>query len=111
MLHNLGLTAFDQGNYERASRLLEEALTMAYPTGGPDAIASSLNNLALVALARGEFERATALQQEALRLWLTIGKKEGIAHSLENLALTRFRGRNCDAPPSSLGQRNQCEYS
>jgi tetratricopeptide (TPR) repeat protein len=83
---NLGLVAYDQGDYARARSLYEQAITIQRELGDSQRTAISLNNLALVASAQGDRNQATALLKESLRIRCELGDKKGINYALEGLA-------------------------
>ncbi len=84
-LNSLGLVACGTGDYERASVLCHEALSLARESGDVRASARSLNTLGLVASVRGDTGRATALHKESLALFRDLGEKLGIAQCFGNL--------------------------
>jgi non-specific serine/threonine protein kinase len=62
----LGDVARQRGNYERATRLVEESLALYQEAGDKPGIAWTLGNLANVAGDRGDHERAKQLYEEGI---------------------------------------------
>lgn len=65
-LRNLGRSALDVPDYERAQALGEAGLTLSRETGKRDMVAQCLVLLGRVAMAQGEFSRAQALFEAAI---------------------------------------------
>jgi tetratricopeptide (TPR) repeat protein len=68
LLNNLGVIYTDQGNYEQAEPLLQQALRIRKKgLGGPTSpeVADSLNNLANLYEMQGKYEQAESLYQQA----------------------------------------------
>jgi tetratricopeptide (TPR) repeat protein len=86
-LRNLGLGAYDEGDYNRAKALLEEAMQIGMTLGERLNFGSICNNLALVSLACGEIARAAELQLTAMEHWRRFNYEDGIGSCFENLAL------------------------
>ncbi|MEZ4733373.1 MAG: tetratricopeptide repeat protein [Caldilineaceae bacterium] len=84
-LNNLGILAYEQGDYRRARALHEESLALKRAMGDKQGIATSLNNLGNWALTQGDYGTARRLQEESLALKREVGDKQGIATSLNNL--------------------------
>ena len=87
LLNSRGLAAYDVGDYDRATALLEESLSLARSLRAWHGVALAMNNLALVAQERRDFAQAMSLQAEALDLWEDIGNLDGIADCLQNFAM------------------------
>jgi predicted ATPase/transcriptional regulator with XRE-family HTH domain len=79
--------ADNQGDYERATALNEEALALQRAAGDRRGIAASLNGLGNSAQKQGRYEEAAALHEEALALRRVLGDLGGIAASLSNLGI------------------------
>lgn len=94
----LGHVALLHGDYERANRCQEAALTLMREIGDamPIATASAstvLGNLAEIAVNQGEYARAARLAEEALAIQREIGWGWGAAQSLHTLAsIARHQG-------------------
>jgi tetratricopeptide (TPR) repeat protein len=67
-LDNLGFVAQLQGNYEGATRYLEESLALAQAIGNRQGEANTLLNLGHVATAQERREEAAVFYQQALKL-------------------------------------------
>ncbi len=87
VLTSLGMLVWQQGEYERAEALQEEALALYREAGYERGAANALNSLGLVALDRGEYHRAKGFFEESLRLREGVGDAWGVAVSLNNLGL------------------------
>jgi tetratricopeptide (TPR) repeat protein len=74
------------GDYERAERLKQEALSLARRRRDDRAVAAILVELGEIARARGDIERARTQYGEALTLRRSIGLPKGIAHALGGIA-------------------------
>jgi non-specific serine/threonine protein kinase len=93
-LNGAGNLAFNQGDYDQATALYEEALALRRKFGDKQGIAQSLNNLGFVASTQGDNARAAALHADSLTLYRELGDKMGIAISLENLGLVAYMQGN-----------------
>jgi len=82
----LGAVALAQRDYERATRLLEEALTIQRELGDRWGIARSLVSLGVAALGRGDHEAAEILFEQGLTVQLEADDRPGIAASFEQIA-------------------------
>lgn len=87
MLGNLGLIACFQKQYERAVRLLEEAVEIGRELGDVNSVVIWLGNLGLVAFARLDYARAANIQREVLIVWREMGNQPHLARSFESIAL------------------------
>ena len=65
-LHMLGLVAEDEGRYDEAEALQEEALARFRAEGHPEWVGNALNALGVIAYERGEMARAAERFAEAL---------------------------------------------
>jgi tetratricopeptide (TPR) repeat protein len=78
--------ALRQGEYERATRLLEESLQLRRQLGNKWGIGVSLGTLGWVAICEKNWSRALERLGESLQVRLEIGDKGGSAWCLERLA-------------------------
>ena len=85
-LHDLGTLACEQGDYEAAGRLFEEALDIAKEHGNIMDIVHHLSGLGHVARGRGDFEAAQTLYRESLVTARRLGYKRMTAFNLQYLA-------------------------
>jgi len=95
---------YRQGRYPEATKVAEEALTIAEKTFGPDhpAVATSLNNLAALYTAQGKYSEAEFLHKRALAIdEKALGKDHpGVATDLNNLAAVyQAQGKYSEAEP------------
>lgn len=86
MLAVRGIVAEDQGDFERAERLLGEAIELLRESGDPVILGYALAGLGLVAYYRGDTERAGQLFGEALTVEQATGNAYGVGVVLTNLA-------------------------
>jgi predicted ATPase/DNA-binding SARP family transcriptional activator len=89
-LQGAGALARQQGDYQQATALLEEALALRRALGDRPNIARVLGNLGVVAYFQGEYGRATNLYQEALAVLREVGDTYSIAVWLNNLGLVVY---------------------
>ena len=66
-LHPLAAIALAEGNYERASRLFEEGLTLSSEFGEESSVAYCLERLATIAAHEGNLEHASRLWEPPRR--------------------------------------------
>ena len=93
-LHGAGVLTQAQGDYEQATRLLEDGLALARSSGERLTVALSLNHLGVVARDRGEYATAIRQIEESLALFQELGDDWGVALSLNNLGVVAQRQRN-----------------
>ncbi|MBZ0303701.1 MAG: tetratricopeptide repeat protein [Anaerolineae bacterium] len=91
LLINAGLQARAAGQYQRATLLLEDALSQLRAQGDRGSLSTgglgfSLYALALILREQGDFERATALFTECMDFHQEIGEREGMAQALLGLS-------------------------
>jgi len=86
-LHAAGMLAQRQGDYERATALSEESLTLQQTLGDAHGIATSLTTLGNIAYIQANYTSAWELHEESLRYGRDAENKHDIAASLHNLAL------------------------
>jgi predicted ATPase len=80
-----GSLAHNQGDYERASALYQEALDQWRDEGNKEGIALCLSNLASVARDQDHHKRAIELYKESLKISLSLNDAEGVATCLDGL--------------------------
>jgi tetratricopeptide (TPR) repeat protein len=85
-LSGLGEVALRQGEYERATGLLEESLELRRQLGNKWGVGVSLGTLGWVAICEGDWDRALARLGESLEVRQEIGDKGGSAWCIERLA-------------------------
>lgn len=86
-----GVLAYQQGDYEEAVALLEEAAPLARQRERAADLTLALNVLGLALQRRGEYARASVLHEEALALARKRGDRWSISFGLNNLALLARR--------------------
>ena len=84
--HNLGVVAYESGDYAEATRLEEAALAEARQRTSGYGVPFALVSLGDVELATGRHAAATAHYREGLDLFRDIGHAMGIAQALAGLA-------------------------
>jgi ATP/maltotriose-dependent transcriptional regulator MalT len=90
----LGLLAWQQGDPDRATSLLEQSLAMYQELGDKLRIATTLLNLAgVIGEYRGDTDRAIALYEDCLPIYRALGATSGIGLVLGNLGeIAALRG-------------------
>jgi tetratricopeptide (TPR) repeat protein len=83
LIYLLGRVAIDQGDLDRASRLLTESIEESRTTGCGEGTADALLDLACVARRRGERAAATSQFAESLGLDQKLGLRLVAAECLE----------------------------
>ncbi|MDQ3779694.1 MAG: LuxR C-terminal-related transcriptional regulator [Chloroflexota bacterium] len=93
-LYVAGLVAEDQGDYDRARKLLEEGLALYLATDAPLFAAHVLNELGLVTYRQhGDLDRAEALFEESLQTSRELNNAYAMGNALINLGrIARDRG-------------------
>lgn len=92
-LNGLGNLIREQGDYERAEALHEEARVLYEETGKEGGVAWSLGFLGLVARYRCEYDEAAALYERSLAVFRRLGNARGAAFALFWLgSIERTRG-------------------
>jgi non-specific serine/threonine protein kinase len=90
-LGRAGAFAGDQGDFDEATRYLEESLTLAERLGDAQTAARSLRGLGILASNRSEFAAAETLFAAALERFRDLGDDPGIARCLNDLGLVAER--------------------
>jgi tetratricopeptide (TPR) repeat protein len=85
-LNNLAYFALSQGEYARASSLLEESLALFREIGATAGISSALNYLGQVAYGLGDYTQAAKLFAESLALRRRLGYRRGSVAMIAALA-------------------------
>jgi predicted ATPase/DNA-binding CsgD family transcriptional regulator len=92
-LFHLGLIAYAHHDWDRADRLLTEAVGLEESLGGDIEAIDPLHYLALIACERGEITQAARIMADALRRLRRRGSEPAIATGLANVAtLAAFCG-------------------
>jgi non-specific serine/threonine protein kinase len=86
VLNVMGIFAFRQGEWERATAHFEEALSLEREMEDPPAV-GALTYLGMIAAEAGEFERARAFHEENLIRQRRIGDSQAIAITLNELGV------------------------
>ncbi len=86
-LTGAGVLANIQGDYDRATVLCEESLTLYRRLDDTRGAAVALSILGNLAMNQGAYARAVALSEESLALYRTLGDKRGMAVALNNLGV------------------------
>jgi non-specific serine/threonine protein kinase len=84
-LNAAGNLSSEQGDYERAKALYQEALSLRREVGDKRGTANSLNNLGVIARRTGDYETAAHVYEECLVIFRELGDEEGKASVLDNL--------------------------
>jgi predicted ATPase/DNA-binding CsgD family transcriptional regulator len=86
-LINLGIVELDEGRYDRAKPLFDEAVATTRESGDRIGFAQALSHLGLVGWALGEADTAEAIVHEALSIQRSLADTWGIGDSLAMLGL------------------------
>lgn len=91
-LNTEGLIWWTLGDYDKATDVLENALTLAESQlTRPDEVASTLNNIGLVLRDKGAFEDALAVFEKAIEIDRAIDSQWGLAYDYRNKGLTYLK--------------------
>jgi predicted ATPase/DNA-binding SARP family transcriptional activator len=93
-LKGAGTLAFLMCEYDDASSLLTDGLTLYREIGDKHGIASSLQVLGSVARERAEYATAVAYHHESLALWRELDDAKGVARSLNYLSFVAWLGND-----------------
>ena len=92
-LFHLGLVAYARRDWDRAVRLLAEAVRLYEAGGGEIEASDPLHYLALIACERGDFGEAAGIMADVLRRLRRRGSEPALADGLADVAtLAAFRG-------------------
>jgi predicted ATPase/Tfp pilus assembly protein PilF len=86
-LEGAGILARGQGEYKRASVLIEEAVSIRRELGDRSKLAEAIKNLGNVASERGDHQAAREAFEESLQLKREIGDERGVAAAQNNLGV------------------------
>jgi predicted ATPase len=86
-LEGAGILARGQGEYKRATVLMEEAVTIRRELGDLSNLAEAIKNLGNVASERGDHQAAREAFEESLHLKREIGDERGVAAAQNNLGV------------------------
>jgi len=86
-LHDLGLLAFDQGDYALAQSVLAECLAVSREAGEREDIPLTIMMLGATALAQGDVAGARPLLEESLELFQAEDYRQRVARTLYYLGL------------------------
>lgn len=96
-LNTLGMIAHDQGDLEKAKRLLSETVELRRIQNDPLYLSRALNDLAVVLEKQGKFERAGAALQEGNTLLEGTDYKQDKVTIWANLGLLYYRQKEWEA--------------
>ena len=108
LLRGLGNIAKEDGDFEGARSLYEEALALARTTGATRDVAALLNNLGVVAKMQGALEDARSLFEESLVHKAPLGDRRGLAVSHSNLGAPRWTGPTRRRRRSTMALPRSC---
>ena len=91
VIHGSGVLAWRQGDYERATALVEQSWALYRELGDTRQLAYCPNVLGLIAHHQGDDARAVRLLEESLTLFRELNDKRGIAYALNILGLIAHR--------------------
>ena len=90
-LYGAGSLATEQGDYEQAVALLEDAVVAARSARNPTVVALALTDLGNIARQQAAYTRATEFHSQALALRRENDDRRGVAVSLGNLGLAALQ--------------------
>ena len=98
-IHQLGYLEEEKGNFDEATILYQESLTISIENCDRHSQATTISQLAYLELKNNrDLDEAERLYQKALDLELELGRTRQIEHSLQNLELTVLIRDNLDDP-------------
>jgi predicted ATPase/DNA-binding XRE family transcriptional regulator len=106
-LAGAGLLALRQADYEQASVLLEEGLTLYQATGDAWGLGWCYSLMAMVARERGDYERATVQFEESARFFRVTGDAWGIGWAIGSHGLMATRLGEYDRAVALLEESHQ----
>ena len=95
--HVAGLLAWAQGDFSRATMLLEKSIALSQTLGDKQGVITSLVFLSDMSRDQGQSGRAVALAEECIALCREIGEREGIAEVLNTLGRVALDQGNYDS--------------
>jgi predicted ATPase/class 3 adenylate cyclase len=101
--HFLGIVAMEEGRFDEARSLIEQAKSIREPFGGR-ALQSSVHNLGLLAMAQGEYGRARPELESSLAMAKELGSEEQIANSLCDLGFAELGDGRLDHARARFGE-------
>jgi predicted ATPase len=103
-LNDLGVAAGEDGELERARRLLEQSRAVAGEASDEWMLVTCTLNLGYYALSEGDFESAAALSEDGVRSARSIGDQHGCAQGLGNAGLALLQLGDLDQARQRLEQ-------
>jgi tetratricopeptide (TPR) repeat protein len=103
-LEGAGILARGQGEYKRASLLIEEAIGIRRDLGDVGKLAEAIKNLGNVASERGDHDSARRCYEESLELEKQIGDARGVAAAQNNLGVLAILQNDLDRASELLEQ-------
>ncbi len=92
-LEGAGILARGQGEFKRATYLIEQAIELYRSLDDPAALAGAIKSLGNVASDRADYATARRLYEESLEIKIQVGDERGIAEAHNNLGvLARLDG-------------------
>lgn len=104
VLNNLGIAAFQEGDWAEALRLYERARAASERVGDVVGMAMGTNNIGEILSDQGHLEEATELLREALTVWRRASYPVGVAEATSNLGRAEARAGRTDVGLSLLGE-------
>jgi DNA-binding CsgD family transcriptional regulator len=89
----IGLATLGQGELERATALMKEAIAVQRELDRGWALALTLTSLGLIAAASGALSRANEYFAEVLPVWRAFGSRENLADWLSGVAILAVRSQ------------------
>ncbi|HEY0141141.1 MAG TPA: protein kinase [Thermoanaerobaculia bacterium] len=91
-----GAMAFLQCDYDRATELLDQSISLARTHGDPMSLAQSLQFRGSIARERGEYEHAIDLHLLSRTLWMELEDRANVGRSLNYVAFASWLNRDFD---------------
>lgn len=104
VLNGAGNLAWIQGDYMRATAMLDESRMLSQNLGDKSGVASIVLNLGNIALEQGDYDKATLLYKENLDLRMELGKKPDIATALQMLGNIALEQEDLDQAKTLFDQ-------
>src|SRR5207302_5508056 len=94
--HFLGTIAMEEGRFDEARTLIEQAKAIRKRFGLGISLQSSVHNLGLLAMAQGDYRRARPELESSLAMAKELGLEQQIANSLCDLGFAELGDERLD---------------
>jgi tetratricopeptide (TPR) repeat protein len=86
-IHNLGIIAQQQGNYNQALNWYKKSLRISEELGNRDGMARSYYRIGIVAQYQGDYDLASECYKKSLHISEELGNRDGMARSYHQLGI------------------------